>query len=254
MFPGVRSARLLPAAGIAAAVTVLPGCAGTGTESPQLVVYAAASLSGVFEHIGDEFEAATGAHVVLNFAGSSDLLAQLEQGASADVLATADERTMDAASEAGLLAGPPEIFARNSLAVALAPGNPAGIHSLEDLAGDVLLVVCAAQVPCGNATGLFAERASLALSPVSEESSVSDVLAKVGSGEADAGIVYRTDLGRAAAGVEELEIPEAVNVTTSYPIAALGTRTGSLGGEFIDFVLGPAGQRLLAEAGFEVLP
>ena len=253
MLPGLRSARLLPAAGIAGALAVLPGCATTGAEPSRLVVYAAASLSAVFEDLGEKFEAATGANVVFNFAGSSDLLAQLQQGASPDVLATADERTMDAATEAGLVAGEPEVFAANALAVALAPGNPAAIESLEDL-GDALVVVCAPQVPCGAATRELAERAGLRLSPVSEESSVTDVLGKVTSGEADAGIVYRTDLARASGQVESLEIPEAVNVSTAYPIAEVEQPGGGLAAEFIDFVLGSTGRRLLAGAGFEVMP
>ncbi|MFC0682527.1 molybdate ABC transporter substrate-binding protein [Lysobacter korlensis] len=252
MFPGVRSARLLPAAGIAAAVALLPACASEGSSS-RLVVHAAASLSGVFTEIGHEFEAATGATVILNFAGSSDLLAQLQAGASPDVLATADEPTMNAAADAGLLASEPVVFARNSLTVALAPGNPAAIESVEDLAGDALVVVCAPQVPCGAATLAFQERAGIVLSPVSEESSVTDVLAKVGSGEADAGIVYRTDLRRAVDGVEALEIPDEVNVTTSYPIA-LVEDDGTLAPEFLEFVLGGAGRSALAAAGFEVLP
>jgi molybdate transport system substrate-binding protein len=254
MLPGVRSARLLPAAGMAAAVALLPGCAPTGADSSRLVVYAAASLSGVFADLGEKFEAATGAHVVFNFAGSSDLLAQLQQGASPDVLATADERTMATAAEAGLVAGEPEVFAANSLAVALAPGNPAGIGSLDDLVGDALVVVCAPQVPCGAATLQLAERAGLRLSPVSEESSVTDVLGKVANGEADAGIVFRTDLRRAAEGVTSLDIPARVNVTTSYPIAEVEDADDSLASEFIDFVLGSTGRRLLAEAGFEVTP
>jgi molybdate transport system substrate-binding protein len=254
MLPGVRSARLLPAAGMVAALALLAGCSPTGAERSSLVVYAAASLSGVFEKLGEEFEAASGTRVVFNFAGSSDLLAQLRQGASPDVLATADARTMDAAREARLVAGVPEVFASNSLAVALAPGNPAGIETLDDLAGDALVVVCAPQVPCGSATRRLAERARLRLSPVSEESSVSDVLGKVSSGEADAGIVYRTDLLRAPAGVAGLEIPESVNVTTSYPIAEVDAAGGEPAREFVDFVLGSTGRRLLAEAGFGVAP
>jgi molybdate transport system substrate-binding protein len=249
---GVRSARPLVAAGIVAAI--LPGCAATTAQPPQLVVSAAASLSAVFEDVGAEFERATGVDVVFNFAGSSDLLAQLEQGASADVLATADERTMNSARDAGLLAGAAEVFAQNAMAVAIAPGNPAAIESLEDLTGDALLVVCAPQVPCGSATLALAERAGLDLSPVSEESSVTDVLAKVATGEADAGIVYRTDLRRAPAGVEGLEIPNAVNVTTSYPIATVDGADEPLARQFTEFVLGGAGRKLLAEAGFQVAP
>ena len=254
MLSGVRFARLLPAAGITAVAVLLAACAPTGGDSPKLVVHAAASLSGVFTDIGEEFEAATGAQVVLNFAGSSELLAQLEQGASPDVLATADELTMNSAADAGLLAAEPQVFARNSLAVALAPGNPAGIESLEDLTGDALVVVCAPQVPCGTATRALEERAGIVLSPVSEEASVTDVLAKVGTGEADAGIVYRTDLRRAPDDVDGFEIPDDVNVTTSYPIALVDDEGGGLAPEFIDFVLGGAGRSLLAAAGFEVLP
>jgi molybdate transport system substrate-binding protein len=254
MFSGVRSARLLPAAGIAAALALLPGCAPSAPESSALVVFAAASLSGVFDEVGRAFEATTGTPVTFNFAGSADLVAQLEQGATADVLATADERTMDAAAAAGLLSAEPVVFARNSLAVALAPGNPAGIDSLDDLAGETLVVVCAPQVPCGAATRELVDRAGLQLSPVSEESSVTDVLSKVGTGEADAGIVYRTDVRRAAQGVDELEVPDDVNVQTSYPIAVLDGGADPPAADFVEFVRGPAGQRLLADAGFEGAP
>jgi molybdate transport system substrate-binding protein len=244
-----RSVSLIGAGG---AMLSLIGCAAPTATSQRLVVYAAASLSGVFGDAGRAFEEQTGADVTFNFAGSSDLLAQLEQGATADVLATADERTMVAASDAGLLAASADVFARNSLVVALAPGNPAGIDSLDDLATGPLVVVCAPQVPCGAATREFASRAGLELHPVSEESSVTDVLAKVANGEADAGVVYRTDLLRESR-VGRLEIPNDVNVTTSYPAAVLaGLGSPELAEEFVGFLHGRAGRQLLADAGFEV--
>src|SRR5215218_473735 len=202
--------RTVPLVVVASALLSVVGCAESPSAAPpeRLTVYAAASLSEVFQEAGQAFQHATGVEVVFNFAGSSDLLAQLRQGAVADVLATADQRTMDGAVDAGVLSADPVVFAGNSLAVALAPGNPAGIEALDDLAGDALVVVCAPQVPCGAATREMAEKAGLDLAPVSEESSVTDVLAKVGTGEADAGIVYRTDLLRATPGVTGLAIPD----------------------------------------------
>lgn len=123
-----------------------------------------------------------------SFAGSSDLVTQLTQGAPADVFASADTKNMDKARQAGLLAGAPVNFASNTLTIAVAPGNPKGIKTFQDLAKPGLnVVVCAPQVPCGSATQNVENKTGVTLTPVSEESSVTDVLNKITSGQADAG-------------------------------------------------------------------
>jgi len=189
---------------------------------------------------------------VFNFGGSSDLVAQLQQGAPGDLFASADTVTMDKAVTDALIAGEPSVFATNSMEIAVPPGNPADVDSFAALADpDVTVVVCAPQVPCGAATVAIEENTGVTLSPVSEESSVTDVLGKVTSGEADAGIVYVTDVKAAGDTVETIEIPVAVNATNRYPIGVLaGSGSPELAEHFQDFVLGPQGQQVLADAGF----
>ncbi|MFI6425526.1 molybdate ABC transporter substrate-binding protein [Promicromonospora sp. NPDC050880] len=242
----------------AVAAVALASCAGPGSAADDagertLTVYAAASLTGTFEQIAADFEAAhEGVSVELSFAGSSDLVAQIQQGAPADVLASADTANMDKLVDDGLLAGRPADFASNTLTIAVPPGNPAGIASLADLAGDdVQLVVCAPEVPCGAATERVEQAAGLTFAPVSEEQSVTDVLNKVTTGEADAGLVYVTDVRGAGDRVEGIEFPESGSAVNVYPIAALGgSEEPELAQEFIDAVLGADGQRVLTDAGF----
>jgi len=231
----------------------LSGCAESASSADEetVTVFAAASLSEVFEDLAAEFESEhDGVSVRFNFAGSSDLVSQLTEGASADVLATADESTMQDAVDAGLVDGAPLPFATNTLTIAVPAGNPAGIESFTDLASpQARVVVCAAQVPCGAAAALVQEAAGIALSPVSEELSVTDVLGKVTSGEADAGLVYKTDVIRAGDDVEEIPIDEAASVVNRYPIAATPAASETAAA-FIEFVLDSRGQQLLADAGF----
>ncbi|MGY4856572.1 molybdate ABC transporter substrate-binding protein [Cryobacterium sp. AP23] len=251
-----------------AVVLALAGCAapagsdgnteGTGTPAPAdavtLTVFAAASLTGTFTDIADRFEAEhPGLTVALNFAGSADLVSQISEGAPADVIATADSATMATLADDGLLADAgPIVFATNTLEIAVPPDNPAGIRSFADLAQAGLnLVVCAPQVPCGKATAAVATAADVELTPVSEENSVTDVLGKVTSGEADAGLVYVTDV--AAAGADILGIPfdEATEAVNEYPIATVsGSARSRLAADFTRFVTGDAGQAVFAEAGF----
>lgn len=241
-------------------VGMLSACSGQadadGGDTPSdrtLTVYAAASLTSTFEQIAADFEAAhDGVSVELSFAGSSDLVAQIQQGAPADVFASADTANMDKLAADDLLAGTPADFAANTLMIAVPPGNPAGVASLADLAADDLnLVVCAPEVPCGAATERVEQAGGISFSPVSEEQSVTDVLNKVITGEADAGLVYVTDVRAAGDQVEGIEFPESDDVVNVYPVASLeGSAQPELAQEFVEAVLGPDGQEVLSDAGF----
>jgi molybdate transport system substrate-binding protein len=249
---GALAAGLL-AAGTLSACSASPADGGRATSGGTLTVYAAASLTSTFERIAEDFETThDGVSVELSFAGSSDLVAQIQQGAPADVFASADTTNMDKLAADGLLAGTPADFAANSLMIAVPPGNPAGVASLADLAGDGLnLVVCAPEVPCGAATERVEQAAGLSFSPVSEEQSVTDVLNKVITGEADAGLVYVTDVRAAGDRVEGIRFPESDDAANVYPLSALeGSAQPELAQEFVDAVLAPAGQVVLSDAGF----
>ncbi|MCG5434501.1 molybdate ABC transporter substrate-binding protein [Mycobacterium sp. MYCO198283] len=225
----------------------------SGESDTTLTVFAAASLRQVFTAIGKTFEADhPGVGVEFSFAGSSDLVTQLTQGAPADVFASADRRNMDKAAQAGLLAGEPVDFASNTLTIVVAPGNPKRITGLRDLARPGLAVVtCAPQVPCGTASRALQEAAGVTLVPVSEESSVTDVLGKVTSGQADAGLVYVTDARAAGDAVTAVDIPEAARAVNTYPIAVLAQRRNDdLARQFVAAVTGEPGREVLADAGF----
>ncbi|HWJ09105.1 MAG TPA: molybdate ABC transporter substrate-binding protein [Nocardioides sp.] len=241
----------------AAALVVLPlaGCGGGGSADDgrtTLTVFAAASLTTTFEQLADDFEAQhPDVDVQLSFGGSSDLVAQLTEGAEADVFASADTRNMDALVDAGLAADEPSEFATNTLMIAVPPGNPAGVEGLADLGDEDLdVVVCAPEVPCGNASLEVAEAAGVTLAPDSEEQSVTDVLGKVEAGEADAGLVYLTDVTAADEKVEGIAFPEAAGVVNHYPVVVVdGAPHASLAREWVDLLLGD-GRAVLAEAGF----
>ncbi|HWV78524.1 MAG TPA: molybdate ABC transporter substrate-binding protein [Isoptericola sp.] len=246
------------AAGVAAlAVMALAGCgasaSGTGDAgTTTLTVFAAASLKGSFEDLAAQFEAAhEGVDVQLSFAGSSDLVAQIQQGAPADVFASADTANMDKLV-ADDLVGDPQDFATNTLEIAVPPGNPAGVETLADLASPgVKLVLCAPEVPCGAASVKVADAAGLDLRPVSEEQSVTDVLGKVTAGEADAGLVYVTDVAAAGDDVEGVELPESAEAVNTYPIAPVAdSDRAELARQFVDLVLSSEGQQTLAGFGF----
>ena len=235
--------------GLAAAVV---SCS-SNNPTQKITVFAAASLKKPFSEIGERFTTDNpGTAVEFSFAGSSDLVTQLTQGAPADVFASADTRNMDKAVRAGLLAGDPVSFASNTLTIAVAPGNPKHISSLKDLVQqDVSVVLCAPQVPCGSATQKVEQAAEVRLDPVSEESSVSDVLNKVVTGQADAGLVYVTDVQGAGAKVTGVPIPEAAAVVNTYPICVLTQSAHpDLATKFVDLVTGEVGQKVLAAAGF----
>jgi molybdate transport system substrate-binding protein len=247
--------RSLAVAGLA--LLALAGCSSPDTASPgdpvataepglegTLTVAAAASLQNAFTELGELFETENpGATVEFAFAGSSALVTQLQEGAPGDVFASADVANMDKAAE--LLAGGPEPFAANTLTIVTPPGNPAGVEGFADLA-DARLVVCAPQVPCGAATVAEAEAAGATLSPVSEEQSVTDVLGRVTSGEADAGLVYATDAEAAGDAVERVDFD--TTVVNEYPIAPLDDT--EVAAAFIALVLSDEGQAVLASYGF----
>ncbi len=246
----------------AAAVVVLltAGCGGTaepagGSESSgqTLTVYAAASLKGTFTELGTQFESShAGSTVTFSFGGSSDLVTQLQQGAPADVFASADTKNMDKATGDDLVKGDPVNFASNTLEIAVPPDNPAEITSFADLnEPGVKVVVCAPQVPCGTATQKVETATGIQLKPVSEENSVTDVLNKVTSGEADAGVVYKTDVKSAGEKVAGIKFPEASEAVNIYPIAVLaGSENADLAQQFVDLVTSDEGQQILADAGF----
>ena len=217
----------------------------------RLVVFAAASLTKSFTTLSEAFTATDpGAAAEPVFAGSADLLTQLTGGAEADVLATADVATMTKAEHAGLLAGAAVPFATNHLIIAVAPGNPKGVKTFADLAR-VGVVVCARQVPCGSAIAGLQARTGVKLQPLSEESSVTDVLNKVTSGQADAGVVYVTDVQAAGDKVTGVPFPEGAEAVNTYPIAVLkNARDPGLAHHFIAFVTGDSGWPVLAAAGF----
>lgn len=242
--------------------SVLLLTAGCGSETPDrigpskqvtMTVFAAASLKGPFTELGEQFEAEhEGVTVAFSFAGSSDLVAQIQQGAPADLFASADSMNMDIAITANLLEGSPKNFATNTLAIATPPENPATVDSLNDLAAPgTKVVLCAQQVPCGSAAAKVEQLSGVDIKPVSEEQSVTDVLGKVISGEADAGLVYVTDVKSAGDKVNGIDLPESAHVVNTYPIAALKGHVGDgLVESFISFVTSPQGQAVLAAAGF----
>ncbi len=223
---------------------------GAPAAPVTVTVFAAASLKATFTTLGATFEAENpGTDVVFNFAGSSDLVTQLTGGAPADVLATADTNTMTKAVDAGLVTATPVDFATNTLTIVTPPDNPAGITGFADLAKDgVSEVICAPQVPCGAATKKIEDATGVTLSPVSEEQSVTDVLTKVESGEADAGLVYVTDATNAGDKVAAVPFPESAGAVNTYPITVLTDTARAQA--FVDLVTGAEGQAVLRAAGF----
>jgi molybdate transport system substrate-binding protein len=253
------------AAAAALTLLVVSGCGSSNNASSsssastsaagggKLIVFAAASLKKSFTDIGEQFKTDNpGSDVEFSFAGSSDLVTQLTQGAPADVFASADTKNMDKAASADLLSGQPVNFASNTLTIVTAPGNPKKIASFADLAKpDVTVVVCAPQVPCGSATQTVEKALNVTLNPVSEESQVTDVLGKVTSGQADAGLVYVTDAQGAGDKVTAVAFPESSKAINTYPIAVLKqSKNPELAQKFVDAVTGEAGQKVLNAAGF----
>jgi len=249
--------RALPTLATLALVLATSACGGEdsdgGADEQVLTVYAAASLTSSFTELAEQFEDDNeGVTVELAFAGSSDLVAQILSGAPADVFASADLANMDKLTAEDLQGSEPAVFATNTLQIATPPDNPGGISELADLAEeDLAVVVCAPEVPCGAAAVAVAEEAGITLAPDSEEQSVADVLGKVRAGEADAGLVYVTDVIAAAGDVLGIDVPESDVVVNDYPIVTLAdSDRAELAQAFVDLVLGEEGRQVLADAGF----
>lgn len=227
--------------------------AGASDGQQEVVVFAAASLTEAFTELGEAFaETNPGAAVTFNFAASSELVAQIIEGAPADVYASADLTNMTKLTEAGAAADDPIVFATNKSAIIVEPGNPLGIDAIEDLADDdLILVICAPEVPCGTyATQIF-DNAGISVEADSYEENVKAVVTKVTLGEADAGIAYATDVAAAGADADGVAIPDDVNVRAEYPIVVTAEASNAEGGQaFVDFVASVDGQAILARYGF----
>jgi molybdate transport system substrate-binding protein len=221
--------------------------------SGTIVVFAAASLKSSFSKIGQQFKTENpGSDVNFEFMGSSELAAELTQGATADVFASADTAQMDTVAKAGLLAGNPTNFASNTLVIVTAPGNPQQIGSFADLNKPGLnVVICQKSVPCGSAAQRVEDSTGVRLHPVSEELNVTDALNKVTTGQADAALVYVTDAISAQGKVTAVTFPEAAGAINVYPIAVLKKAPQpALAQKFAAMVTGDAGQTILAQSGF----
>ena len=214
----------------------------------EVTVFAAASLQDAFEELAESFQNAhPGVHITFDFQGSQELVASLNGGASADILATANNSTMTDAANKGLVGEQTE-FATNVLTLIVPAGNPAGVTGINDGSLDKAdLVICAPEVPCGEATQKLATELGVTLNPVSEEQKVTDVRGKVESGEAQAGIVYTTDAAKAGDKVEAIALP-ANSVINHYPIALTKSAANSQAAQaFIDYILSPEGQKVLQD-------
>ena len=251
--------RIRVAAALAVAALVLAACGGSddntssggSSASPaEIKVFAAASLTAAFTKIGEDFTAANGGtKVTLNFAGSQALATQIQQAAPADVFASADITNMDKVKD---LAGPPQIFASNQLQIVVEKGNPKGVKGLDDLANpDLKVVLAAPDVPVGKYSQQALEKAGVTVKPVSQEQDVKAVVSKVSLGEADAGIVYTTDVTAGGDKVEGVDIPEDQNVVATYPIATVkASKAPDQAQAFMDYVLSDQGQQVLKSYGF----
>lgn len=227
--------------------------AATGTElAGELLVATTASLTDVFEQLGEAFsDEHPDVEVVLNVASSSALVAQLLAGAPGDVFASADTAQMQRVVDAGL-ARDPEVLATNELAIVVEPGNPLDVTELEDLArDDLVLVLAGEEVPVGRYAAQVLAAADVEVTPASLELDVRAVLGKVAAGEADAGLVYRSDVVAGGDRVEGVGVPAGDNVVAEYPVAVLGDAGDpALAEAFVAFVQGPHGDRALFDAGF----
>jgi molybdate transport system substrate-binding protein len=260
----MKKSLVMVASGLLASALVA-GCGGggasqsggpSGSAAPgaaTLTVSAAASLTDVFNQLGKTFESQNpGSTVRFNYGGSSDLAQQIVNGAPADVFAAANTSTMATVSKAGLVSGDPSVFVTNVLQIAVAPGDPKGIHTFADLSKpDLKLVVCAPQVPCGSAAVQVEKATGVTLKPVSQEADVRSALSKVSTGDADAALVYVTDVKSSKGKVEGVDFPEAAKALNQYPIAVLkNAPNADLAAKFVALVRGADGQQVLKNAGF----
>jgi molybdate transport system substrate-binding protein len=241
----------------AAATTAAPATTAATTSRPavsgDITVFAAASLTDSFNAVGDAFTAANpDAKATFSYDASSALVQQITQGAPADLFASADTANMDKLTAASLNGTEPVVFTTNLLQIIVAPANPKGITGVADLAKpDLKVVLCAPEVPCGKYAKQILDTAGVAVTPVSLEQNVKGVVTKVTAGEADAGIVYVTDVTAAGSKAEGVDIPADINVVAQYPIASVKTSTNpEVDDAFIDFLLGSDGQAIMAKYGF----
>jgi molybdate transport system substrate-binding protein len=221
----------------------------TGT----VVVFAATSLTEAFNKIGTQFEAANpGVTVKFNYNGSSSLATSITQGAPADVFASAAPSNMKTVTDANLASSTPKDFATNTGEIMVEKGNPKHIKSVSDLANPaVKVVVCAPKVPCGQVATAIFKNAGVTVKPVSQETNVGGVVTKITLGEADAGMVYVTDVKANEGKATGVAIPASENDTTEYPIAEIKDAPNTAGAAaFISYVLGSEGQAVLASFGF----
>ncbi|NMO32980.1 molybdate ABC transporter substrate-binding protein [Streptomyces sp. GMY01] len=271
MTRSVRRTRTLQVAGAgAAALLALSACSSSddssdGSSSPSagasgasklsgtVTVFAAASLKESFTTLGKEFEQQhPGTKVSFNFGGSDTLAASITSGAPADVFAAASAKTMKIVTDKGDAAGTPATFVRNQLEIATLPGNPDKISSLKDLTKSGLKVVlCDKTVPCGAAAQKALDASGLKLTPVSYEQDVKSALTKVELKEADAAVVYKTDVHAAGDKVEGVEFPESAKAVNDYPIALLkDAQNAEAAKAFVALVQSAEGQKVLNQAGF----
>ena len=223
----------------------------SGAKNVQLTVLAAASLKDVFETAGEKYEKDhPGTRLKFSFAGSQELAAQVNQGSPADVLVTADTKTMDDLKGE---TGKPSIIAKNRLVIAVGEGNPEKIGGLRDLADTKLKVVLAApEVPVGRYSREVLDKQKVEIKPVSQEANVRAVLSKVELGEADAGIVYATDAEAAPDKTDAVEIPDNQNAIASYPAATLGTtKNKDAAADFVTWLSSAPARQILTDAGFQ---
>lgn len=243
---------------------LLPALAGCGSSSAArssgpggvhgtITVFAASSLTGAFGRLGRQFQRQhPGTTVRFSFGASSDLAEQIDNGAPADVFASASPTNMDQVVETGA-ARHPVAFARNTMMIAVPPSNPGHVHGLAELARPgVKVAVCQAQVPCGAVAQQVFRNAHLTVHPVTQEVDVKSVLTKVTTGAVDAGMVYVTDVRAAGRQVRGIAIPASVNATTTYPIATVrASGNAATARAFEQLVLSAQGKAALAKAGFE---
>jgi molybdate transport system substrate-binding protein len=261
---GPRHLRVLAGAGAATLAVTLAACSSSATSSAPagsapakptgtLVVFAATSLTDAFNKIASQFEAANpGVTVKFNYNGSSSLATQITQGAPADVFASASPTNMKTVTDQSLEATAPKIFAANQGEIMVEAGNPSHVASVSDLANSALkVVVCAPTVPCGALATKIFKNAGVTVKPVSEEQNVGGVVTKVSLGEADAGIVYVTDVEANGSKTTGVPIPADQNAITDYPIAEIkAAPNATTAAAFISYVLGPSGQQVMKSFGF----
>jgi molybdate transport system substrate-binding protein len=239
---------------LAGALGVAPVSANAAKLTGSITVSAASSLTGVFTQLGQSFQNAhPGTSIAFNFASSSTLATQIEQGAPADVFASASTKEMAGAQRAGDITGSATIFTRNTLAIVVKSGNPLHIRSLANLTRAKVVALCVATAPCGKAARLALTMSKVVIpaSRISLGQDVKSTLAQVTTGDASAAIVYVTDARTVAGRGVAVAIPTSQNVITNYPIGLVRTSTHrALARTWIAYVLGSIGQRALRSAGF----